>query len=652
MSVQIHWEGESKDCGPWARPSRAELEDFLTFAQEALSVPIGSVQLNARRALALWKYDFDEEAAAVCSTAKSDPGADRHWPLLLLRARIHQDADEYADALECIHTMMASNELSEDSDEAFTRSYWSEVLFIQGQHHRSLKQFDEAAECFLGFLQYIAKHERFQRSQCSSAVLELFKTWTEAEKYALIVDHVKQWKLDQTDDNAQEAGLDWFRILAPMTKFHSYLLLAVARTSTYEVIGALYDDAIERLIDDEGDEDSRRFADMLSFHRAYIFLYCSPSISEQDRGLNTLVQRILRPDDSEDWTTAALTAVSHATRALLTRGIALHKQLKETASPHHQRSELETNLATIVTQLTTIATHSSPLLTACRRSPDTDPNLHLARLHLKLGDETASREIIRDLLEEQFDDWPGLHGLGGLSDRYNNLAVILAAVDEDSNAVDAWRLMSLPGYSDGGDETSEDGSSSSRSGNSRIGSSSGTTRENFDEIPLTTDAHSDRKDNDKDDEEEIIPSDAVLSTSPQPAEDAPTSTTTLTAAAESKTSPPELVFGRERTFSCDGACGAIRNPLPEEFHVCRICPDVQFCTPCHAKLLKGVLKGGGTLPAIFCRPDHGFLYIPPLDRTAWAEIGSEAMLLYGRDNEIISREAWLEQLRAQWGSLR
>jgi hypothetical protein len=212
--------------------------------------------------------------------------------------------------------------------------------------------------------------------------------------------------------------------------------------------------------------------------------------------------------------------------------------------------------------------------------------------------------------------------------------------------------MSLPGYSDGGDETSEDGSSSRRSGNSGIGSSSSITRENFDEIPLTTDAHSDRKDNDKDDEEEIIPSDAVLSTSPQPAEDAPTSTTTLTAAAESKTSPPELVFGRERTFSCDGACGAIRNPLPEEFHVCRICPDVQFCTPCHAKLLKGVLKGGGTLPAIFCRPDHGFLYIPPLDRTAWAEIGSEAMLLYGRDNEIISREAWLEQLRAQWGSLR
>jgi tetratricopeptide (TPR) repeat protein len=610
----------SKDSYLWATTSIEEVEKFMEFAQDASAVSVDKLQLETRKAVALWANGYIKEAVDVCSISQLESGADRHWPLLLLRAVIHVGAKEYTNALECIRTMMDTNELSKTANAEFTKVYWNRLLLLKGQCHQSLSQVDEAARCYLKLLQH-GGDDNEQMSVCRNALVQLLQTWTESENYLLIVDHIKQWKTDRFD-NSKESSLYWFRMALSMPNFHPYVLLAIARTNTHEVISALYKNTNERLTKNKSEGDNKILAETLCFYRACILLYCSTSDQEQKSGLKMLMEMILSAQDGDyDRYSPKLIAVTHVTRTLLNRGIVLQRQV-ETASEEHQQN-VEKGRKEVLKQLRHIATFHSDMLKACRRTPYRDPRLALARLELKVGHEVEFRRIIKDLLHKQFDHWPEPEELWAISDRLGKVAVILGATDEDQDTIAAWQLTNLPNFKE---PTTSASSTSTLEKISTEDEAEGTKADLLDaqvmagSQPTNSDAAA------------SMGTSAAANVTVNPDESVPDPTTST----DSETSS-DLVFGSEPNFSCDG-CG-VAWAVMEDFYACKHCAVTQLCAPCHVKLL------ARQLPPTTCNPHHEFVHVPPFDRPAWAALGPGNMLYGGK---VVSQVAWLEQLRTRW----
>lgn len=616
---------KDEDFDIWTTPSINEIEEFVRYAQDTSTVAIDDIQLKTRKATALWWYDYNKEAIAVCAETKVETGADGYWPLLLLRARIHREAKEFAEALDCIHTMLATNEVSDAADDEFTKSYWVEGLLLEGDCHRVLKQTDQAAQCYLKLLAHGIQSEE-QESTLHQAVIGLFETWAASEDHLRIVNHVERWKDlkadDGSSDEVKQDMLYWFRRFAHDARFHSHLSLAVARTETQEAIGALYDDIIKRLNKDTSKDENKDYAEMLSYHRACILLYCSPSVSDRERGLEMMVQTVVAPVEDGEFNWQAYVCVSQLAPTLLDRGIAFHAEVKKASEEQSAAAKVKRD--DVLKTLNDIATQQSAAMNYRRQVPDTDPRLNLARFKLTIGDERGFRRIIMDLLHKQFDNWPKVKDVDDVSERFKRLAHILGATDEDQDTIAAWRLVNMPGIEK---PAAKVPSTSSPDAAPSEKQSEGVKAESLDnKAPVAPEtAKDDPATGDQ------VPPQAVTST--------PMGDGAPAADTEVETKPStDLIFGAVSTYSCDGACD-ISWDVIEDFYACKHCFDKQFCAPCYAKLTAGQLS------PVLCNPKHEFVYVPAFDRAAWAALGPEKMFL---GDQVIARSAWLEQLRAKW----
>ncbi|KAH8592092.1 hypothetical protein B0O99DRAFT_689874 [Bisporella sp. PMI_857] len=100
---------------------------------------------------------------------------------------------------------------------------------------------------------------------------------------------------------------------------------------------------------------------------------------------------------------------------------------------------------------------------------------------------------------------------------------------------------------------------------------------------------------------------------------------------------------------CDGLCG--RNwSYADDFYCCTICPDIQFCSDCLAKLPSGELR------VYICDTTHNWLHIPKWDDLEFAET-REGKVKFGGEfvdgkrvgGRIETVAEWLNLVRDDWG---
>jgi hypothetical protein len=270
----------------------------------------------------------------------------------------------------------------------------------------------------------------------------------------------------------------------------------------------------------------------------------------------------------------------------------------------------------------------SPEITSGLGINDDPPILVLARLYQKCGDALQARRCLWPLARRAFS-------LCDLSDDprdgYSQLAHILIRIDDDVNAVAAWKLL-CP------DRPAEEGEQLATDPVGDIG------KEPFEQAPpVGTFGFDDSEDSAvagavrSDDiggdatnptlgpsADSSIDHDAVASKVPKQS-------------VEENDQAPEGLTGFLRMY-CDGLCGR-RWRFTDEMYVCKDCVDVQLDPGCFERLRSNNLTPG------ICSRDHEHLYIPPFNYKAWMSADQDMMEV---GDAWMSKREWLRRLQGAW----
>ncbi|KAK4494569.1 hypothetical protein PRZ48_013925 [Zasmidium cellare] len=596
QSIMAKIWGSSDVFSAWSVPSAREISRFVQYARDKSTRGLSGQHWETRKASALYAYGHISEAFDVCEQAeRAAADGPLPWPLLLVKARITFSQKRYQETLIGLHKMEENNRI--DSDLTYSAAYWDTVLLLEGQSHKALLENEAAIECFVKLLNHGLDEDAASDAH-NEALTELFDTWRQMKQYHQIVNHVQAWR--------QPAKLDlhyWLPRLAYEERFHRLVVLAVVQTKTAEIlthaiVGQLYDDAIQRLCENKG-EDSHsddNSADQLRYFRASILFHASINPADQTKAL-AMWEKLLESESSDGvehstWTN--FISVCTLARLLLDKGLAdysLAAQGLEGAA-----SALEGT----VKRLEALATENTPVLNMCR-SGDSDPRLALARLKLKVGDERDFKRIVMARLQKQFDKWPAPTETEALVVRYASIAHTLTVADDQQNAIAAWQMIALPQNK---------------------------------KVEHAIDAPNDRAVDATVYGDSGTAPDAILGAS----DPENTSAEERTVVNGDSSKEEELSFAAQCPCSCDEYCGTSW-PVIEDLYACKHCLDVQLCPDCYEKLIHG------ELPPLICNPMHEFLYVPTMDRAAWLKAEPNEMIVGG---EIMKRQAWLDGLRDKW----
>lgn len=555
---------------------------------------------SLRIAAALSLCQHHQQALDRCLEVEVEGPKD--WPVLLKTGEIHLKLKNYTEALTCFHKVKAFRPELMEKDPDFVSDYWSSVPLHEGRIHRELGDLDAAEACFQEIIKNCPPDEGPGARE--AAIVNLFKLWDDRKAYIHVVNLVKQWA---GVADGPESAASWLIRLARDDDFHRCLVSVTARQFEHADIIRSYEKALSI-----GDTN-KQAADLASLQAWHALLLFHSSSDDQRARAFDLWQDVVESsgEDSQSFWHAY-----HTSRTLC-------KHLLDDAIAHSVAppSSVATRHAERLAKLSQL---NLPVIREAHKDND-DPRLALARLQTMAGESTEARATVRDRLRSLFDSWPESSEHRELINRHCRLAQTFTVLGDDENAIAAWQLLQPERPEAEGDKDDrENGSPYVDTSDTVAGASrNGKVDWQHDDVANgEPSAHETKAGADVDD-----PGSAETHGNPAGTPDG-------------ASSHPENLEDLTSllTFGCDG-CGFGWKAFGD-IHVCRHCMDAQFCAACHAKLRAGLLH------VTICNKDHEHLYIPPFDRKQWEAMNPETMLVGG---EVVSRKAWLDRLREQWG---
>ena len=558
-------------------PSVELIERFVQWSQEHSSLDVSSAHRTWRKAAFLVTCDHNEEALAVCKQVEDE--LHEHWGFLLCKAKVHRSLKEYKEAIVCLHRYKALGDRLLDVDKDYTECYYHQILLLEGAAHAQLGDYSAATACF----ELVIRHEFDAGSSVTfEAAVNLFTTWNAMKSHESAIDLLITWR----DSKDSAKGLEyWLPGLLNYNEFHTSVVAATVQTGQHDAVRHIYDQGLQN-VDADNDPYS---ASLWRYRRATLSFHGSTAETDHEMALDQW-DEVIRAS-ADDWTWPETMSVDMLARSLL------DKAVQKGVAPMSEAS------STLASRLEELVNMDLPMVRDRRQGND-DIRLPLARLYVLGDNQLHAREVLKDRMSDIFSDWPEVADAEALSLRYDKLAHTLTVLDDDVNALAAWRLWEPKQPSS---EDAEDKAEDATLGAAQEGSES-LAKEGIKETNGQGDA------------------DVGLHEPSPPDERHPF--------ADIPTEKLESL----RTFHCDG-CNTTWNIAGDQW-VCKHCLDKQLCSSCHEKLLRGDLS------QTICSKDHQFLHVPPFDRPAWEKMPPDMMLV---GDKLISRLAWIDELRAEWG---
>ena len=560
-------------------------------------------------AMTFRQFGFYKEAIERAHIAHDlDP---ENWRTDFCLAQTYALENDYTNAIHTLSPLISALRADQERMRELRHVLYDEFLHFLGEWNSELGYHDAAMEAFREILENDPEEYK-----TALALITLLK---KQEKFSEII----QFLLDM-NKTMNEQGLS--RLIAMYHKYaddptyHDTISFAAQQSNSLKVIREAYQNAVEA-----AKEDASKLAILVALRYWYglTLFHDHHAQEDQDEAVNFWEQNIAVADPSRRWdwgivftrrVTAAKLASVYLQRAKEAGFQSLTAQEYLKRLTFLSRGRIGGNEEEVIYQ-------DIPLL--------------LGRLYYLMGQEPQAKESMRghvrvalDLLsdDDPSNDWQG----------YLALAVTLAPLNDDVNALAAWSLIGPVGDVNDQDIEHPDSvkpSSKPQLEEDKVGIETGVA---------LTESINDRNDGNTPstitnkitglsllsgttDKVPTTGAQEVSSSSPQPE-------------AATTSAAPQARHGELR-LSCDGYCGQIRT-FADDLYACKDCIDVQFEPGCLEKLQNG------TLERKICNKAHEFLYVPKWDDDEHAKI-PEGQVKVGE--ELVAVKDWLNEIRRQWG---
>lgn len=549
------------------------------------------------------------------------------WKLSLGLAQALGKNDEFKEAVETLEKLIEDNQALIATDDDFKAEYWDSMLLLIGDWNIQLKDFAAAELTYKKLLKEGLTKDTFE-AFARKAVLLISLALNEQSKYQETMDLLTS--LEQHTD--PEAG-NWLSVLlqfyAGTDDLHDRIFEAAHNSNQLNAVTEKYRQAVENI-----HTDKTKIG--MYLHLRYwlaALMWSHQSREEKEAALDMWedIMNIELPEGTDDdymvsWA-RSLTAPRFA-RTLLdsAKQAGLTMPLNPAAEAYAMRLEK--------------LTHGDP--DYVRGSWD-DVRISLGRLHHLAGDEVRAKSIVREIMKTGLQSAAEHTSVSLMSGMYR-VAVVLQALDDDDNAIAAWRYFTPKVADASDDEESVEGTAEDDDDN-----------EANDPEKADNDQAAASKDEKEDAREEqavagaerpetrrieiIQPSKTeepkpIDSTGTEQTNDHPTPSEAKPAEAEKEEAPLSGVLSSH----CDGHCG-VNWTYVDNIYACKDCLDVQLEPNCYAKLQNG------TLDPKVCDKSHSHIYIPPFDRQKWEELGDDEMWV---GENVVKIKDWIEEIKKQW----
>ncbi|KAK4495710.1 hypothetical protein PRZ48_012978 [Zasmidium cellare] len=567
---------------------------------------------------------FDESVTRFKAALEAIPS---DWRLSMGLAQALAKNDEPKEAVTTLEKLIEDNQGLISTDDEFKDEYWNSMLHLIGDWNIQMKEFAAAELTYKKLLDEGLTKETFEIF-ARKAVLLMTLALNEQSKHRETMDLLVSLE-QRTDPDSGNWLYALFHFYAGTDELHDRVFEAAHNTDRLTSVTEKYRLAVEKI-----HEDKTKFGIYLHLQYWLAALMWSHQSREEKEAALDMWEDIINvevPDSAEDdymvsWARAL--AEPRFGMALLdsAKQAGLSMPLNPDAEAYARRLEK--------------LTHGDP--DYVRGSYD-DVRVALARLHHLAGDEERAKDIVREILKtglqlfaEQTSD--------SLKDGLYRVAMVLQAMDDDTNAIAAWRGLTPKKPSASDDEESEDdeeeGADSEKAeGKKKLDDTktdNGAQKPDTDEKQAVAGAErEDDNGNFASKPEEAEPEERANEAEDNQANGDHTEDNIPTTEAKKEDEPLAGVLSSH----CDGHCG-VKWTYVDNIYSCKDCLDVQLEPNCYAKLQNG------TLDPKVCSENHSHIYIPPFDRQKWEELAEDEMWV-GED--VVNIKDWIEGVKREWG---
>ncbi|KAF2167934.1 hypothetical protein M409DRAFT_22079 [Zasmidium cellare ATCC 36951] len=567
---------------------------------------------------------FKESVTRFKAALEASPN---DWRVSNGLAQALAENDQHEEAVKTLEKLIEDNQALISTDDDFKEEYWDSMLHSIGVWNIQMKDFAAAELTYKKLLAEGMAKETFE-TFAKKAVLLMTLALNRQSKHRETMDLLAS--LEQRPD--PEAG-DWlsalFHFYAGLDQLHDRVFEAAYNSDQLSTVVEKYRLAVDKLR-----SDKTKFGTYLHLrHWLAASMWSHESREEQEAALDMWeeIMNMELPDGSdEDYMISWARSSTAPQFAVALLDSAKQAGLTTPLSPAAEQ------YATRLEKLT----HGDP--DYVRGSYD-DVRISLARLHHLAGDEQRAKGIVREILKTGLQ-LSAEQTMDSLKDGLYRVAVVLQAMDDDANAVAAWRSFTPKKPSAGDDEDSQgdDGENGAdEEVDKKSDQSNGKAVDGFQKPDAEADqavAGAERDDGDSNEGPNPVETKDEQHSDEPEVEQASGETT------EDDSKPPDAkeegdplagVLGSH----CDGHCG-VEWTYVDNIYSCKDCLDVQLEPNCYAKLQNG------TLDPKVCSKNHSHIYIPPFDRQKWEELGDDEMWV---GEGVVKIKDWIEEIKRQWG---
>lgn len=549
------------------------------------------------------------------------------WKITFGLAQALGNNKQHQDAVETLEKLIKDNADRISNDEDFKDKYWNNMLLLIGYWNIEQKNFAAAELAYKKLLDEAMTRETFE-TFARKAALVMTSVFNEQSKHQDTVDLLLS--LEARPD--QEKGNWLFTLLCfylgtDDLDLHDRIFTAAHNVDQLGVVTEKYRAIVEKLRSDESEIGAY-------LHLRYWLaasLWSHQCREEKETALETWEENLNMelPEGAEDGPLVSYARFLSALKlavALLdsAKEAGLSKPMSPAAEAYARRLER--------------LSHGNPEYV---RDTTRDIRISLARLHHLAGDDGRAKDLLLEILRTGLQTF--MEHRSERSETFKNglyrVAIVLQAMDDDVNAIAAWRCFtptrsvdeenSSDGEEADADEEDADDEEEKVSAENKVQSAENETSAPKDEQAVAGAEQEDVATQD-------IPPDGEATANGKESHESPKVDTEAESQASEK--PDEIPPGVLGS-SCDGLCG-YEWTYVDDLYSCKDCLDLQLNPSCYAKLQAGTLN-----PKV-CDKRHSHIYLPPFDRVKWEALAEDEMWV---GDEVVKVEQWVESIRREWG---
>lgn len=632
-----------------------QILDAEEWAKTELKVDQKDSLWVVQMAITLRRYGFYKEAIERSRIAHDlDPD---NWRADFCLAQTYALQNDYTTAIQTLSPLISAFRSDQDRMQKFRDVFYTEILDFLGDWNSELSQYDAAMAAYRESLENYPENY--------DTVLKLITVLKRQEKFAEIIQFLQDMN-KTTNDQGLSRLIAMYHQYADDSTYHESISFAAQQSNSLKVIKDAYQNAVEA-----AKEDASKLAILIALRYWYglTLFHDHQCQKDHDEAVSLWEQNVAVADPrGSSWDVRYTRSVTAAKLA------SVYLQRAKDAGLNSPTAEESIKRLTFLSSGKSDGNDDEPI--------NQDTPLLLGRLYHLMGQDQQAKECIRghvrvalDLLsdDDPSNDWQG----------YQKLALTLAPLDDDVNALAAWSLIGPvedeedsvrskdegnldrdPGIANADDK---DGTGKGVNGETDHGHTADVDRINEQDLTLPDGVNTTSKKakedvnvgiengaalangiNDKNGEttpsvantNEVIASTSVSATT----DSVPTngtqddSSSSPQPEAASTSTAPKAKHGMLGQY-CDGFCGHTWT-FADDMYACKDCIDIQFERNCLEKLRNG------TLERKVCGKRHDFLYVPKWDDEEHAKI-PEGMVKVGE--EVVAVKDWLNSIRRQWG---